>query len=1300
MNFFPRQNPTTKCRFVSITACVMYSLLQLGALPARAQSPVIPDPGAMGRDLSANISGHYSAPSKHLITDKVTDGMVTGNGDLAITVGGESSALKFYLGKADFFGVLRGAIMPVGTLTLNAPALDGSSYSLDENVGAATITGNFVKGAAALSLTSWVATAENTVVIQLKNSGSQSLALSSQLVDGFASSPGNPATYGATKNSTWLHVSPDSVYFELGNQLHNVYGKAPFTGKIADVRLFKQALSGATLASLDDTGKSTPPALLRWTAANPGAASLVGDARLNRADPHGGSVVLSGQSDSEVAVAALPLPEPQFTVSAWINLPARGGNGNIVTAQIPYPQTFGPTFPYPYVRGLTLKLVNGKLCAALNQSGFLDDNSPYQTFAADAVNKFATTSEAALPANQWVQVAVTYDGDKLTIYTNGVRVGTPAVFPSGLTDGMMGWNKMVTKLGDTNAPFNGCAPQGLVVQRVLGATTTETSQGNLAFTIPEGGTATIVVAVVTDRNTTNYFSVAQKQAQSATTDSLVKLRRQHDAWWNDFWSKSFVQIPNQRIQDSWYASLYLLACCSQSNMPPPGLWGNFNTTTAPAWLGDYTLDYNYEATFWGALACNHHELVENYEQPLLDQMSRGRATAQRCFPGNNGIYFYCHLIAAPGWDDDPGSFWGQKVNAIFAAVNCAMRWKYTQDTNYAAKIYPYLKGVADFWDNYLVLENGRYVDHHDAVSENSGRDTNPATTLSFINLVYPELVKISQILNVDADRRAKWNDIIARLTPLPVVPASSIASLNALGAPYNNPGVNVLRDATEGKAFPTPMVKVYQDHNIRTSSAGMSSCQAVYPGWNIGMESDPALYLAASNTFWLAAQWYDYNNECNFYPGAACAGYDPTEILTNLDTFLTHYRYKNFAINVEGGGTEHYAIVPATLAAMFVQSYQTNIHVFPNWIKNQSAKFGNLNACGGFLVSSAITLGQPEYVRIESTAGQMLKLANPWPGATVKCVSNQGATTNLFGAVLYYPTKVGEVLTLTPPAVTPVPAPRNATAVTNGNAVQITWSAVPGAQAYNVKRSTSRQGPYYNLANVPAATGYTDASVGFESTYHYAVSALVPGAESPDSTSTAVTTPAKPPVPLPTIFKEHSNFGSASEGSYVETGPAAVTLSSPSRDIWDTADSFEFAWQKMDGDGTITCQVVSFDNSIAWSKAGVMIRETTSNGARNVALLVTPGNGVTLQHRYAVDAPTEYIIAGGMTAPCWVKLDRRGNAFYAALSKDGVTWSAATGSPINLAMESRVLIGLALSAHEGQTVTAVFDHIKVTSKGK
>jgi hypothetical protein len=1083
------------------------SVANLTVLPFVAP-PNVPSPGAMGPALAANVGGSYSSPPGNFpmsAADSVTQAPVTGNGDMAITVGGASSALQFYVGKADFFGVLRGAIMPVGSLTLSVPALSGSSYALNQNVGPATVTGSFVNGSSSLSVTSWVASAENTAVIQLNNTGTSPLALSSQLLDGFASSAGNPGTYGATNNSTWLSVSPDTVYVELGNQSHNLAGTAPFTGKIADLRLYNQALSGSTLANLDGVGVPTP--LLRWSTTNQGTASLVGNASLNLSDPHGGSAVLTGNSGSEVAVGDLPLPERQFTVSAWINVASTSVNGNIVAAQVPYNDPYAPTFPYPYTRGLTLGLVNGALSASLNQSGYLDFGNPYLTFAPDSPNHFATTASSALPANQWVQASVTYDGNTLTIYTNGVQVGTPVTFPTGLPNGMMGWNKMVTHLGDTNVIYNACAPQGVLMQSILGATATTNSQGALTFTIPAGGQVTIALAAVTDRNKTNYFAAAQQQSQQATTASLTNLLAAHSAWWSNFWTKSYVQIPNQRIQNNWYGSLYLLACCSASNSPAPGLWGNFISSTQPQWEGDYTLDYNYEAPFWGALACNHSELADNYDKPLLDQISRGQATAQYVLGITNGIYFYCHLIPAPGWDDDPGSFWGQKSDSIFAAVNCAMRWKYTQDTNYAAKVYPYLKGVANFWNQYLTLSGGQYVDINDSCWEQSGADNNPSTSLAFIQLVYPALLQMSQALNVDAGSRAQWSDIIARLAPQTIVPASSIGSLNALGAPYNNPGVNVIRASSSGTDFPIPAVTTYQNHQLAHSSAGMGPCQVIYPGWNIGLESAPATLLAASNTVWLAAQWYDNNNMCNFYPDAACAGYDPNQILSILDTMLTYYQYPNFMEDPQGGGTENYTIVPSTLAAMFLQSYQTNVHVFPDWPSNQSAAFGNLNACGGFLVSGAITLGSANYVQVQSTAGQLLKLANPWPGAAVQCVSSLTGVSTLSGSVLNYQTQVGEVLTLTSTTVTNLPAPTNLTGSLNGGAAALTWNAVPGAGGYNVKRSSSIGGPYLNVTSGITATNYTDASLTGHTTYYYAVTALAPGFESTNSAVVAVTPP-------------------------------------------------------------------------------------------------------------------------------------------------------------------------------------------------
>ena len=40
----------------------------------------------------------------------------------------------------------------------------------------------------------------------------------------------------------------------------------------------------------------------------------------------------------------------------------------------------------------------------------------------------------------------------------------------------------------------------------------------------------------------------------------------------------------------------------------------------PGWHGDYTIDYNYEATFYGIMSSNHEELMHSYPNPMLDSM--------------------------------------------------------------------------------------------------------------------------------------------------------------------------------------------------------------------------------------------------------------------------------------------------------------------------------------------------------------------------------------------------------------------------------------------------------------------------------------------------------------------------------------------------------------------------------------------------------------------------------------------------------------------------------------------------------
>jgi regulation of enolase protein 1 (concanavalin A-like superfamily) len=187
---------------------------------------------------------------------------------------------------------------------------------------------------------------------------------------------------------------------------------------------------------------------------------------------------------------------------------------------------------------------------------------------------------------------------------------------------------------------------------------------------------------------------------------------------------------------------------------------------------------------------------------------------------------------------------------------------------------------------------------------------------------------------------------------------------------------------------------------------------------------------------------------------------------------------------------------------------------------------------------------------------------------------------------------------------------------------------------------------------------------------------------------------------VPTIFKHQVGVGNASAGTYIETDPAGVTMTSDSGDIWDTSDSFNFAWKQMVGDCTIICRVATLNGNSPWAKAGIMIRESNEPGARNAALLVTPANGGTFQHRTGENGPSDYTAIGGLAAPCWLKLERRENVIYAATSADGLNWTPATGSPEVITMGSDALVGLALSAHGSPSANAGFDNISITGRAR
>ena len=173
----------------------------------------------------------------------------------------------------------------------------------------------------------------------------------------------------------------------------------------------------------------------------------------------------------------------------------------------------------------------------------------------------------------------------------------------------------------------------------------------------------------------------------------------------------------------------------------------------------------------------------------------------------------------------------------------------------------------------------------------------------------------------------------------------------------------------------------------------------------------------------------------------------------------------------------------------------------------------------------------------------------------------------------------------------------------------------------------------------------------------------------------------------------------ASVGSFMEAPSGTYTMAASGVDIAGTADQFHFAFKTLNGPGSIVARVNSVENTHAWAKAGVMIRETLDAGAKHAFACVTPDNGVASQGRTAIDGASFSTNQTGIMAPYWVKLERdsAGN-FTVSHSANGTTWEAVENSiPTNIPMTSDVCIGLALTSHDAaQACQAVFSNVTMS----
>ncbi len=516
----------------------------------------------------------------------------------------------------------------------------------------------------------------------------------------------------------------------------------------------------------------------------------------------------------------------------------------------------------------------------------------------------------------------------------------------------------------------------------------------------------IAAAIVTSEESKAPLDEARRRIADLPLQRIDTLRQAHRQWWREFWSKSFVEIGDPLIEKFYYGSQYLMACCSRNQQFPPSLFGNWITMDGPAWQADYHLNYNHQAPWWGVFSSNHPELADPYDTPILEYLPIAKANARK-YLKVRGVYYdvgvgpkALETAFMPDGHSIPGEgnrmFLGQKSNAAFAAANMFMRFYHTYDLEYARRVYPFLIEVANFWEDYLKLEQGRYVITGDALGEvgDGGSDKNNCLSLGLVRMFFKGMLDVSAELGVDAGRRGKWQDILAHLSDFPTAVVDGVRRVQGAEAGPSAGRVGPNREAS------------------RVEFMGM-----VWPSCVVGLESEPALLkmLQDDANGWPEREWINhFNGFSQTFPGAVRVGHDPRDILAKLRQQLTVGSFPNLMVFCGGGGIENCSAVPATINEMLLQSHEGVMRLFPVWPREQPARFGRLRTWGAFLVSSELRDGEVKSVLIESEKGRECTLQNPWPGRDLALKRNGQAAGKLAGQRVHFQTSVGERIAIQP----------------------------------------------------------------------------------------------------------------------------------------------------------------------------------------------------------------------------------------------------------------------------------------------
>ncbi len=344
------------------------------------------------------------------------------------------------------------------------------------------------------------------------------------------------------------------------------------------------------------------------------------------------------------------------------------------------------------------------------------------------------------------------------------------------------------------------------------------------------------------------------------------------------------------------------------------------------------------------------------------------------------------------------------------------RYEFTQDRDWLRdRAYPVLKGVVEFYRNFPNLKkgpDGKYHLHHVNSNESVWGGRDPDEEIAAMRGLLPATIRASEILDLDAEMRPVWRELLQNLAPLAASTDTEAGVAERGGAPAH--WIRALPPIVRGNGNGRPDQNTMpiwffdlctlENPDAATRETADRTFDGYFPtgvgpGTRVGVLSKLAVTAAMMGR----AEYVRY-----LLPNQILG--QESEVLANRMDLREGSQTTSVQRLGRAADALHNALCQSVGAG---PAEPPVIRVFPAWPSDWEATF-RLLARGGFVVGSSIRGGRVDRIEIQSLKGGQCRVRSPWGGQARVAVSRAGAPwCELSGDLLSFETKPGEKYVLT-----------------------------------------------------------------------------------------------------------------------------------------------------------------------------------------------------------------------------------------------------------------------------------------------